>query len=196
MTKFSSTVFKQKPALRSKSSIMRQQSFLDRHQLFMSCRDSRSISTIVLNEREQDFKRLNEELGYDKESKFTHSLHYWIGNDSKHNEYSVCAMIFMQFCQFLQKQNIIMQKFREEQGSESETFRGYFSNGLEYGTGGESSAFRHVEINEDNNERLVVIKGRHPVISCHEKPFSWSSLTTDDAYIIEIGPNIYRSGVN
>ena len=77
-----------------------------------------------------------------------------------------------------------------------ETFRGYFSNGLEYGTGGESSAFRHVEINEDNNERLVVIKGRHPVISCHEKPFSWSSLTTDDAYIIEIGPNIYRSGVN
>ena len=157
----------------------------------MSCRSSRSVSSIILNEREKDFKKLNDELGLGDNSKVTHTLHYWIGKESKNNEYSVCAMIYMQFCQFLQKQNIIMLKFREEQGDESECFRAYFGH-LEYGTGGESSAFRHVEINEDSNERLVVIKGRHPVITCHEKPFAWTSLTTDDAYIIEIGPNIYR----
>ena len=47
-------------------------------------------------------------------------------------------------------------------------------------------------INGDDNKRMLRVKGKGQFLTAKEVEFSWSSLTCDDCYIIEIGPNVYQ----
>ena len=71
-----------------------------------------------------------------------------------------------------------------------------FSNALYFPAiqrlnGGVASGFQHVEINNDDNKRILQLKGTARNVEACEKEFNWASLTSDDCYIIEIGPTIY-----
>ena len=39
---------------------------------------------------------------------------------------------------------------------------------------------------------MLRVKGKGQFLTAKEVEFSWSSLTCDDCYIIEIGPNVYQ----
>jgi len=116
------------------------------------------------------------------------NLHYWIGSESTQDEYGAAAAISAQMDAALNDNPI---QFREVEGMESKQFLWYFDDGIQYREGGVKSGFNHVEVNEDNNRRLLRVKGRPPYVFSYEVSMSWDNFTTDDAYICEIGSQIY-----
>lgn len=64
--------------------------------------------------------------------------------------------------------------------------------GLTYKAGGNASGFTHAETNYDAEDRLLRIKGKRKNIMAREVPLSWDSVTNDDVFIFEIGPDLYR----
>ena len=116
------------------------------------------------------------------------NLHFWIGSESSQDEYGAAAIIVTQMDTVAGDLPV---QYRETEGHESAVFRDYFRK-IEYKKGGVASGFNHCEINEDDNLRLLRIKGKGAKVACKEVEFSYDSFTTDDVYIIEIGSDIYR----
>ena len=106
------------------------------------------------------------------------NLHFWIGQNASQDEYASAAIIANTFDTF--DQDCLIQ-FRETEKFESSTFLHYFDK-IEYLQGGLSSGFKHVVINEDNNKRLLRVKGIGPKVRATEVDFSWDSFSTDDVY--------------
>lgn len=131
------------------------------------------------------YEKINEEDGTSEKAQ---NLHFWIGSESSQDEYGAAAIIVTQMDTVAGDLPV---QFRETEGHESADFRGYFKK-IEYKTGGVASGFTHCEVNEDNNLRLLRVKGKGAKVACKEVEFSYESFTTDDVYIIEIGSDIYR----
>lgn len=74
-------------------------------------------------------------------------------------------------------------------GEEEDT---YPRNGIEYLSGGVDSCARHTVVNQDDDCRLLMIKGIKRKIHIQEVPFTWKSVTNDDVFIFEIGPDLFR----
>ena len=106
------------------------------------------------------------------------NLHFWIGKNASQDEYASAAIIANTFDCF--EQDCLIQ-FREIERNESATFLNYFQK-IEYLKGGLSSGFKHVVINEDNNRRLLRVKGIGAKVRSTEVEFSWDSFSTDDVY--------------
>jgi len=116
------------------------------------------------------------------------NLHFWIGSESSQDEYGAAAIIVTQMDT---ANDDLPVQFRETESHESSLFLSYFKK-VEYKHGGVASGFTHVEINEDDNKRLLRVKGRGRNVVAKEVDFTWDSFTCDDVYIIELGADIYR----
>jgi len=131
------------------------------------------------------FQKINEETGEEEKAQ---NLHFWIGDESSQDEYGAAAIIVTQMDTVAGDLPV---QFRETENRESSTFMEYFKK-VEYLQGGVDSGFNHVEVNEDDNKRLLRVKGKGAKVFSKEVQFSWDSFTTDDVYIIEIGADIWR----
>ncbi|KFP29011.1 Villin-1, partial [Colius striatus] len=80
---------------------------------------------------------------------------------------------------------------REVQGHESETFRGYFKQGIIYKKGGVASGMKHVETNVYNVQRLLHVKGKKNVVA-GEVEMSWKSFNRGDVFLLDLGQLIVQ----
>lgn len=124
------------------------------------------------------------------------NLHFWIGSQSSQDEYCAAAILARDFDQAKDDKPV---QYRETEGYESKQFLSYFEQGVKYKLGGVASGAKHVITNQDDEVRLLRVKGRGRKITSSQVAFNWSSIFNDDVYIFEIGSDIYRwrgSGAN
>ncbi|XP_053324158.1 scinderin-like [Spea bombifrons] len=117
-----------------------------------------------------------------------YNLHFWLGNECTQDESTAAVIFTVQLDDYLGGSPV---QYRELQGHESNTFLGYFKQGITYQAGGIASGFQHVVTNDVSAQRLLHIKGRR-VIRATEVPFSWSSFNSGDCFIIDVGSHIYQ----
>ncbi|XP_072350121.1 advillin [Scyliorhinus torazame] len=121
-------------------------------------------------------------------SGFKHDIHYWIGMESSQDEQGAAAIYTIQLDEHLEGAPV---QHREVQAHESETFKGYFKNGIIYKKGGMASGMRHVEINIYNVRRLLHVKGKKTVTAT-EVEMSWGSYNLGDVFLLDIGKVIIQ----
>lgn len=126
------------------------------------------------------------------------NVHWWIGDESTQDEYGAAAIIAVMMDD---ANDGLPVQHRETMCFESDLFLSYFNEpncenlktkNLTYKLGGVESGFNHVEVNADDNCRLIRVKGRGNKVYGTEVPFSWDSVTCDDVFIFEIGAQLYR----
>ncbi|XP_061432583.1 villin-1-like [Lethenteron reissneri] len=118
----------------------------------------------------------------------TLDVHYWLGGESTQDEQGAAAILCTQLDE--QLGGAAVQR-REVQGSESDTFKGYFKSGVIYKKGGIASGFKHVESNTYNVKRLLHVKGKKNV-TASEVELSWDSFNTSDVFLLDIGKVIVQ----
>ncbi|XP_041036231.1 advillin [Carcharodon carcharias] len=117
-----------------------------------------------------------------------HDIHFWIGMKSSQDEQGAAAIYTIQLDEYLEGGPV---QHREVQGHESETFKGYFKNGIIYKKGGVASGMKHVETNIYNVHRLLHVKGKKTVIAT-EVEMSWKSYNLGDVFLLDIGKVIIQ----
>ncbi|XP_074125920.1 advillin [Sminthopsis crassicaudata] len=110
-------------------------------------------------------------------------IHYWIGKDSSQDEQSCAAIYTTQLDDYLGGSPV---QHREVQYHESETFRGYFKQGIIYKKGGVASGMKHVETNTYDVKRLLHVKGKRH-IAATEVDLSWDSFNLGDVFLLDLG---------
>ncbi|KAM8982146.1 advillin isoform 3-T3 [Sarcophilus harrisii] len=110
-------------------------------------------------------------------------IHYWIGKDSSQDEQSCAAIYTTQLDDYLGGSPV---QHREVQYHESETFRGYFKQGIIYKKGGVASGMKHVETNTYDVKRLLHVKGKRH-IAATEVDVSWDSFNLGDVFLLDLG---------
>uniref|UniRef100_A0A669D126 Villin like n=1 Tax=Oreochromis niloticus TaxID=8128 RepID=A0A669D126_ORENI len=125
---------------------------------------------------------------YNKGSRQSADIHYWVGRTSSQDEQGAAAIYVTQLDEYLGGSPV---QYREVQGYESPRFRSYFKNGLIYKKGGVASGFNHVETNAYNVLRLLHVKGRKDVTAT-EVEVSWSSFNKGDIFLLDIGKAIVQ----
>ncbi|XP_069087021.1 advillin [Pleurodeles waltl] len=113
----------------------------------------------------------------------SYDIHYWIGNDSTQDEQGSAAIYTTQLDDYLGGSPI---QHREVQGYESESFKGYFKQGIIYKKGGVASGMKHVETNIYNVKRLLHVKGKRSV-SAKEVDLNWKSFNVGDVFLLDLG---------
>ncbi|KAM3861807.1 villin-1 [Diretmus argenteus] len=116
-------------------------------------------------------------------SSLTYNIHYWLGRCSSQDEQGAAAIYTTMMDEVL---GDVAVQHREVQGYESDTFRGYFKQGLIYKKGGVASGMKHVETNTYNIKRLLHVKGRKHVVAI-EVDMSWSSFNKGDVFLLDLG---------
>ncbi|XP_053545782.1 villin-1 [Bombina bombina] len=119
---------------------------------------------------------------------FNYDIHFWIGKNSSTDEQGAAAIYTTQIDDHLGGKAI---QHREAQGYESETFRGYFKQGVIYKTGGVASGMKQVETNTYNVKRLLHVKGKKN-IAAGEVPLEWNSFNTGDVFLLDLGKLIIQ----
>ncbi|KAK6483291.1 villin-1 isoform X2 [Huso huso] len=119
---------------------------------------------------------------------FTYDIHYWLGKVSSQDEQGAAAIYTTQIDDHL---GGVAVQHREVQGSESETFRGYFKQGIIYKQGGVASGMKHVETNTYNIKRLLHVKGKKHVVA-GEVEVSWNSFNKGDVFLLDLGNGIIQ----
>ncbi|XP_075037159.1 villin-1 isoform X2 [Mixophyes fleayi] len=119
---------------------------------------------------------------------FTYDIHFWVGNDSSMDEQGAAAIYTTQIDDHL---GGVAVQHRECQGYESDTFKGYFKQGIIYKTGGVASGMKQVETNSYNVKRLLHVKGKNNVLA-GEVPFEWKSFNTGDVFLMDLGKLIIQ----
>ncbi|KAM7401949.1 hypothetical protein PAMP_017226 [Pampus punctatissimus] len=125
-------------------------------------------------------RKLNTSLCYD--------IHYWIGSQSTQDEQGAAAVYTIHLDEFLGSSPV---QHREVQGHESDTFRGYFKQGVIYKKGGVASGMRHIETNTYDVKRLLHVKGKKRVVA-KEVEMSWKSFNLGDVFLLDIGKTIVQ----
>ncbi|KAM5180596.1 advillin [Mantella aurantiaca] len=112
-----------------------------------------------------------------------HDIHYWIGNDSSQDEQGAAAIYTTQLDDYLGGSPV---QHREVQGYESESFKGYFKQGIIYKKGGVASGMKHVDSNSYDVKRLLHVKGKKNVTAA-EVELSWRSFNLGDVFLLDLG---------
>uniref|UniRef100_A0A671YGI6 Advillin n=1 Tax=Sparus aurata TaxID=8175 RepID=A0A671YGI6_SPAAU len=118
----------------------------------------------------------------------SYDIHYWIGSESTQDEQGAAAVYTIQLDEFLGSTPV---QHREVQNHESDTFRGYFKQGIIYKKGGVASGMRHTETNTYDVKRLLHVKGRKRVIA-KEVEMSWKSFNLGDVFLLDMGKTIVQ----
>lgn len=92
----------------------------------------------------------------------SYNIHYWIGSGSTQDEQGAAAVYTIHLDEFLGCAPV---QHREVQNHESDTFRGYFKQGIIYKKGGVASGMRHTETNAYDVRRLLHVKGKKRVVA-------------------------------
>ncbi|XP_061860680.1 villin-1 isoform X2 [Colius striatus] len=121
-------------------------------------------------------------------SGFSYDIHYWLGKESSQDEQGAAAIYTTQMDDHL---GTVAVQHREVQGHESETFRGYFKQGIIYKKGGVASGMKHVETNVYNVQRLLHVKGKKNVVA-GEVEMSWKSFNRGDVFLLDLGQLIVQ----
>ncbi|XP_011473740.1 advillin [Oryzias latipes] len=118
----------------------------------------------------------------------SYDIHYWIGSESSQDEQGAAAVYTVQLDEYLGSSPI---QHREVQNHESDTFKGYFKNGIIYKKGGVATGMRHVETNTYDVKRLLHVKGKKRVIA-QEVELSWKSFNLGDVFLLDTGKTIIQ----
>ncbi|KAM4881344.1 advillin [Thomomys bottae] len=121
-------------------------------------------------------------------SLLSQNIHFWIGKDSSQDEQSCAAIYTIQLDDYLGGGPV---QHREVQYHESDTFRGYFKQGIIYKKGGVASGMKHVETNTYDVKRLLHVKGKRN-IRATEVPVSWDSFNRGDVFLLDLGKVIIQ----
>ncbi|MEQ2294469.1 hypothetical protein AMECASPLE_004246, partial [Ameca splendens] len=121
-------------------------------------------------------------------SSLSYNIHFWIGSESTQDEQGAAAVYTIQLDDFLGSTPV---QYREVQHHESDTFRGYFKNGVIYKKGGVASGLRHIETNAYDTKRLLHVKGKKRVIA-KEVEVSWQSFNLGDVFLLDLGKTIVQ----
>nr|XP_015815194.2 advillin [Nothobranchius furzeri]XP_015815195.2 advillin [Nothobranchius furzeri] len=116
------------------------------------------------------------------------NIHYWIGSESSQDEQGAAAVYTIQLDEFLGSTPV---QYREVQNYESDTFRGYFKQGIIYKKGGVATGMKHVETNSYNIQRLLHVKGNKKVVA-KEVEVSWNSFNLGDVFLLDLGKTIVQ----
>ncbi|KAL4109413.1 hypothetical protein PRIC1_001113 [Phytophthora ramorum] len=117
----------------------------------------------------------------------TWHIHFWLGKDTSADESGVAAYKTVELDDAL---NGVPVQHRECEGHESDLFLSYFkATGLQYLEGGVASGFNEVK-RDEYVTRLYRIKGKRTV-RVQQVPLQSSSLTVDDAYVLDAGLELY-----
>nr|XP_023415778.1 advillin [Cavia porcellus] len=116
------------------------------------------------------------------------NIHFWIGKDSSQDEQSCAAIYTIQLDDYLGGSPV---QHREVQYHESDTFRGYFKQGIIYKKGGVASGMKHVETNTYDVKRLLHVKGKRN-IRATEVEVSWDSFNRGDVFLLDLGKVIIQ----
>uniref|UniRef100_A0A4W5P7V5 Villin-1 n=1 Tax=Hucho hucho TaxID=62062 RepID=A0A4W5P7V5_9TELE len=116
-------------------------------------------------------------------SSFTYDIHYWLGKDTSNDEQGAAAIYTTMMDEHL---GGVAVQHREAQGYESDTFRGYFKQGIIYKKGGVASGMKQVETNTYNIRRLLHVKGNKHVVA-GEVDMSWNSFNKGDVFLLDLG---------
>ncbi|KAG7494273.1 advillin-like [Solea senegalensis] len=118
----------------------------------------------------------------------SYDIHFWIGSKSSQDEQGAAAVYTIQLDEFLGSTPV---QHREVQNHESDTFRGYFKQGIIYKKGGVATGMRHTETNTYDVKRLLHVKGKKRVIAT-EVEMSWKSFNCGDVFLLDIGKTIIQ----
>ncbi|KFO24519.1 advillin isoform X2 [Fukomys damarensis] len=121
-------------------------------------------------------------------SLLSQNIHFWIGKDSSQDEQSCAAIYTTQLDDYLGGSPV---QHREVQYHESDTFRGYFKQGIIYKKGGVASGMKHVETNTYSMKRLLHVKGKRN-IRATEVEMSWDSFNRGDVFLLDLGKFIIQ----
>uniref|UniRef100_A0A3Q2P4M0 Advillin n=1 Tax=Fundulus heteroclitus TaxID=8078 RepID=A0A3Q2P4M0_FUNHE len=122
------------------------------------------------------------------QSSLSYNIHYWIGSESSQDEQGAAAVYTTQLDDFLGSSPV---QYREVQNYESDTFKGYFKNGIIYKKGGVASGMRHTETNSYDIQRLLHVKGKKRVVA-KEVEMSWQSFNLGDVFLLDLGKTIVQ----
>ncbi|KAM5288964.1 advillin [Ctenodactylus gundi] len=121
-------------------------------------------------------------------SLLSQNIHFWIGKDSSQDEQSCAAIYTTQLDDYLGGSPV---QHRETQYHESDTFRGYFKQGIIYRKGGVASGMKHVETNTYDMRRLLHVKGKRNIVAT-EVEVSWDSFNRGDVFLLDLGKVIVQ----
>lgn len=121
-------------------------------------------------------------------SALSYDIHYWIGSESSQDEQGAAAVYTVQMDEHLGSTPV---QYREVQEHESDTFKGYFKNGVIYKKGGVASGMKHVETNSYEVKRLLHVKGKKRVCA-KEVEMSWESFNNGDVFLLDLGQTIVQ----
>ncbi|KAM7244370.1 hypothetical protein CapIbe_004978 [Capra ibex] len=121
-------------------------------------------------------------------SLLSQDIHFWIGKDSSQDEQSCAAIYTTQLDDYLGGSPV---QHREVQYHESDTFHGYFKQGIIYKKGGVASGMKHVETNTYHVKRLLHVKGKRN-IRATEVEMSWDSFNQGDVFLLDLGKVIVQ----
>uniref|UniRef100_A0A8C2RAC0 HP domain-containing protein n=1 Tax=Capra hircus TaxID=9925 RepID=A0A8C2RAC0_CAPHI len=121
-------------------------------------------------------------------SLLSQDIHFWIGKDSSQDEQSCAAIYTTQLDDYLGGSPV---QHREVQYHESDTFHGYFKQGIIYKKGGVASGMKHVETNTYHVKRLLHVKGKRN-IRATEVEMSWDSFNQGDVFLLDLGKVIIQ----
>ncbi|XP_023665700.1 villin-1 isoform X1 [Paramormyrops kingsleyae] len=116
-------------------------------------------------------------------SSFTYEIHFWLGRETSQDEQGAAAIYTTLMDEHL---GGVPVQHREAQGCESDTFRGYFKQGIMYKKGGVASGLKQVETNIYNIRRLLHVKGKKHVVA-GEVEVSWASFNKGDVFLLDLG---------
>lgn len=115
-----------------------------------------------------------------------YNIHFWLGSKTTIDEMGTAAYKTVELDTYLHGKAI---QYREIQSYESDLFRSYFPQGIQYLTGGIDSGFRKVVPINYNNYKpiLYMIHGK----SVTQVPSIISSLNDSDVFVLDAGLIIY-----
>ncbi|KAM4699877.1 advillin isoform 1-T2 [Discoglossus pictus] len=116
-------------------------------------------------------------------SSLHYDIHYWIGKDSSQDEQGSAAIYTIQLDDYLGGSPV---QHREAQNYESDSFKGYFKQGIIYKKGGVASGMKHVETNTYDVKRLLHVKGKRNVTAT-EVELNWLSFYLGDVFLLDLG---------
>ncbi|XP_046906176.1 villin-1 isoform X2 [Hypomesus transpacificus] len=116
-------------------------------------------------------------------SSFTYDIHFWLGKSTSQDEQGAAAIYTTLMDDHL---GGVAVQHREMQGYESDTFRGYFKQGIVYKKGGVASGMKQVETNTYSIRRLLHVKGKKHVVA-GEVDMTWSCFNKGDVFLLDLG---------